>query len=325
MNDSPDPRSTQPMSALLGDLSAAPIYTVQLLGFTPKERTLFTSVFKLSSSRAMRYVEFDPATHPHADFYVVDAQDPSALEAFVVIDTDSYGGALMVGQAPNCDEPAITRPIRWAEVLMRLDELPRPAHPAQVAALIAAGYVLAAEVPSAGAAPVQPPTPVPVPSPQPPVVARAENELEISQLDNWYDREKVVTFQTDAAVLVVEPDIAARRYMAAKFIDLKYRVDFAESGEQAMELIRTHRYNAIFLETALPGVDGFEVCRAVKGRPDRRRIAVIFVTHRNSTVERVKGAMAGCDAYLTKPIDQEKLVSTLDKFLPNWRLQLPLV
>jgi CheY-like chemotaxis protein len=35
--------------------------------------------------------------------------------------------------------------------------------------------------------------------------------------------------------------------------------------------------------------------------------------------------MAGCDAYLTKPIDQDKLVFTLDKFLPNWRLQLPIV
>jgi twitching motility two-component system response regulator PilG len=125
--------------------------------------------------------------------------------------------------------------------------------------------------------------------------------------------------------MVVDPDIAARRYMAAKFIDLKYRVDYAESGEQALEMIKDHRYNAIFVETNLPGIDGYEMCRILKARPDRRRIALVFVSARSSTFDRVKGAMAGCDAYLAKPIDQDKLVSTLDKFLPHWRLQLPIV
>jgi twitching motility two-component system response regulator PilG len=102
-------------------------------------------------------------------------------------------------------------------------------------------------------------------------------------------------------------------------------VDYAESGEQALEMLREHRYNAMFMEISLPGMDGFEVCKLVKTKADRRRIAVVIVTSRTSTFDRVKGAMAGCDAYLTKPIDQDKLVFTLDKFLPNWRLQLPIV
>ncbi len=364
---SPDVTQPLALSPLVTDPVATPIFTVQLLGFSDREHTLFGSVFNLSRSRPMRYVEFDAQAHPHADFYIVDTNVKEALDNFVAINSQTYGGALFVGEtALSTDHPFIKRPIRWAEVLLRLDELPRPAHPAQVAALIAAGLVELEQVPStregldvivvADTRPPQPPVVVAEPAPvtqapsapvapAPPVVAEApavhepaplpgtetmvrvsaENDLEISTITSWYDRDEVITFRTDPAVLVIDPDIAARRYMAAKFIDLKYRVDYAENGEQALEMINTHRYNAVFLETALPGIDGYDVCKAIKGRPDRRRIAVIFVSNRNSTFDRVKGAMAGCDAFLAKPIDQDKLVATLDKFLPNWRLQLPIV
>lgn len=319
MSSSGDLQRTQPLSPLLGESSAA-TYTVQLLGFSTREQTLFASVFKLSIGRPMHYVQFDAVMHPHADFFIVDAQDPAAIEQFIVIDPESYGGALFIGAAPfNSDHPVISRPIRWAEVLLRLDELPRPAHPAQVAALVATGIVQPSQV-SVGST-----TPPAAETAAPGLAPDAENDLEISTIQDWYDRDNVVTFQTDPAVLVVDGDIAARRYMAAKFIDLKYRVDFAESGEQALEFARVNRYNAIFIETMLPGIDGYEVCKALKARADRRRVAIVFVTARVSTLDRVKGAMAGCDAYLTKPIDQEKLVAVLDKFLPNWRLQLPLV
>lgn len=361
---SPAPSQSPAVSPLVLDPVGTPIYTVCLLGFSHREHTLFGSVFSLSRSRPLRYLEFDPAAHPHADFYIVDADDAEAMRTFQQIDPQSFGGALFVGaRAVASDVPLVPRPIRWAEVLMRLDELPRPAHSAQLAALVAAGLVELEQVPndevtpddvivadashgsaqptlttpSLGAASLTAPTLTTptlttpsMPLDPPPGTAtvirtREENDLELSSIANWYDRDEVITFRTDPAVLVIDPDIAARRYMAAKFIDLKYRVDYAESGEQALEMINTHRYNAVFLETVLPGIDGYDVCKSVKSRSDRRRIAVIFVSSKNATFDRVKGAMAGCDAFLAKPIDQEKLVSTLDKFLPNWRLQLPIV
>jgi twitching motility two-component system response regulator PilG len=302
------------------------------MGFSERERTLFSSVFNLSRSRALRYVEFNPEQHPHADFFVIDTNDRHALDTFVKINPESYGGALFVGDEANrSGVTLIKRPIRWAELLLKIDELPRPTHPAQVAALVAAGLVQPEHHFANSAMPESPlNTGVLMQAPPAPVAAntvvrRQENDVELASLNNWYDREHVTTFKTEAAVMVVDPDIAARRYMAAKFIDLKYRVDYAESGEQALEMLNEHRYNAVFMEISLPGIDGFEVCKLIKGKADRRRIALIIVTSRTSTFDRVKGAMAGCDAYLTKPIDQDKLVFTLDKFLPSWRLQLPIV
>ncbi|MFN7368775.1 MAG: response regulator, partial [Burkholderiales bacterium] len=104
------------------------------------------------------------------------------------------------------------------------------------------------------------------------------------------------------------------------FLELSYRVDFAESGEQALELFRINRYNAVFMDVYLPGIDGYEVCKHIKARAERRKTAVIFVTSKHSTFDRVKGAMAGCDAYLTKPLKQARLVEVLDKFIPHWRM-----
>lgn len=328
---------TQPLTSLIGDSGATPIFTVQLLGFDSREQTLFASVFKLSLGRATRYVQFDPQVHSHADFFLIDSSNEAAVAQFASIDVQASGGALLVGEPAfeNPGFPVITRPIRWAEVVLRLDELPRPAYSAQLTALLEHGIVEIVDKPQELKAPETPkatvetasvPDQAAARSPATPALAAAENELEISSIQDWYDRNKVVTFQTDPAVLVIDGDLAVRRYMAAKFIDLNYRVDFAESGEQGIEFIRSNRYNAVFLETVLPGIDGYDICRAIKTtREDRRRIAVIFVSQRGSTLDRVKGAMAGCDAYLTKPIEQEKLVATLDKFLPNWRLQLPLV
>lgn len=351
--DQVDTFMNKSLSPLAQDLGSTPIFTVQLLGFNPKERTLFVSMFNLSKIRPIRYVEYDPASHPYADFYIISTESPAAVEQFSKLDRHSYGGAMFVGDAPiRTTLPVIRKPIKWAEVLMRLDELPRPKLPAQIHELLLAGVIsendlvihhtpehkiadsavqVTTSLPSDEAWPQTIPIePKSLEEAGPNTIIRqeqanAENALELSSLNGWYERDAVTTFTTEAAVLVVDDDIASRRYMAAKFLDLHYRVDFAESGEQALELFRVNRYNAVFLDATLPGIDGFEVCKQMKTRPDRRKTAIIFVTSRHSTFDRVKGAMAGCDAYLTKPLDQERLVEVLDKFLPNWRVNIPIV
>jgi two-component system cell cycle response regulator len=318
-----------PLPALAEDLGNTPIYTVQVLGFSSKERTLFASMFHLSKIRAMRYVEFDKALHPYPDFYIISTDSPAAIEQFSRLDRNRYG-----------------KPIKWAEVLMRLDELPRPKLSAQIHELLEAGIIgendLIIQRPAAAVNTASPSARQAAPdrsgwSETVPIEpksdteagphtlmlqhqANAENNLELESVNRWYETQNVKTLTTPAFILVVDEDIATRRYMAAKFLELSYRVDFAESGEQALELFRINRYNAVFMDVYLPGIDGYEVCKHIKARAERRKTAVIFVTSKHSTFDRVKGAMAGCDAYLTKPLKQGRLVEVLDKFIPHWRM-----
>ncbi|WP_085315920.1 response regulator [Derxia lacustris] len=299
-----------------GDSHSA-AYTVQLLGFNDRERTLFGSIFALSKHREIRYVEFNPDVHPHADYFIVDSEDAEAVESFFMIDPGSCGGGIFVG-TPAVEAlrgyPVIHRPIRWAEVMLHIDALPRPAVSAESARLMAVGLLPA----SAAANRIGPSTRVETGNA---TIARAEDDLELSQIPDWYDRSKITEFRTEPAVLVVDGDLASRRYMAAKLMDLNYRVDYAQSADQAMQLLAGSRYNAVFIDPAMPGIDGYDLARKIKGRDDRRRVAVIFATDKPSAIERVRASIAGADVFLAKPFDQSKLVATLDKFLPNWRIK----
>lgn len=110
------------------------------------------------------------------------------------------------------------------------------------------------------------------------------------------------------AVLVVDSSAIARKFLMQRLETLGYRVQGAESGEQALALIEREAFAIVFLEFLLgpkPGLDGLGLCQAIKQKNDHPRglvPAVVMVTGRAGSSDRVRGSLAGCDAYLTKPL-----------------------
>ncbi len=120
------------------------------------------------------------------------------------------------------------------------------------------------------------------------------------------------------SVLVVDDSPTVRQFMQGKLAPFGFNVDFAASGEQAIGLTAEKAYTVVFLDVVLPGVDGYQVCKLVKSK--KREIkgpAVVMLTSKGSPFDKIRGTMAGCDAYLTKPIDEDKLLAAIAKFLPN--------
>jgi two-component system, cell cycle response regulator len=72
----------------------------------------------------------------------------------------------------------------------------------------------------------------------------------------------------------------------------------------------------VFLDVIMPGIDGYQVCKLIKSKRAANKTAVIMLTSKGSPFDRIRGAMAGCDAYLTKPVDEDKLLESIVKFLP---------
>ncbi|EXJ14497.1 response regulator [Imhoffiella purpurea] len=90
----------------------------------------------------------------------------------------------------------------------------------------------------------------------------------------------------------------------------------AETGEIAMALIGRRRFDLIFLDVVLPGdVDGYQICRAIKKDATHRDVPVIMLTSKSSAFDRVRGSLAGCDTYLTKPVENQKFNTVLRKYL----------
>ena len=103
--------------------------------------------------------------------------------------------------------------------------------------------------------------------------------------------------------LVVDDSLPVRIQMNEALKPFTSHVDVAETGEEALDLINQNTYDIIFLDIILLGIDGYEVCKAIK-EGKGKDTPVILLTGNSSPADRIKGNLSGCDTYLIKPISQ---------------------
>lgn len=127
-----------------------------------------------------------------------------------------------------------------------------------------------------------------------------------------------------ARILVVEDSPDSLHLLSSRLRLRGYVVEEAVSGEEAMVMIETSPPDLLLLDVMLPGIDGHEVVRRMKGSPSLPFIPVILVTGRDSTPEKVAGLDAGADDYLVKPVDLAELEARVRSMLRIKRLQTQL-
>lgn len=88
----------------------------------------------------------------------------------------------------------------------------------------------------------------------------------------------------------------------------------ADSGEVALDIARTQKLDLILMDVSLPGKDGLTVTTELKADPKTQDIPVIAVTAHSMVKDRERIVAAGCDGYVTKPIDAVTFVSEIEKF-----------
>jgi twitching motility two-component system response regulator PilG len=65
----------------------------------------------------------------------------------------------------------------------------------------------------------------------------------------------------------------------------------------------------------LPGADGYQICRAIRKNPATKKTPVVMLTSKSSSFDKIRGSMAGCDTYLTKPVDNATFQEVVKKYL----------
>lgn len=116
--------------------------------------------------------------------------------------------------------------------------------------------------------------------------------------------------------LVVDDSTVVRRLMEFTLGPMGIELEFAGSGEDAIALTRRKRFDVVFLDVLLPGIDGYRVCKTIKGDKRTRSTPVIMLTSKNSAIDKVRGMMSGSDVYLTKPLDKSELLRAMGRCLP---------
>ncbi|MEL6643635.1 MAG: phosphate regulon transcriptional regulator PhoB [Pseudomonadota bacterium] len=120
-------------------------------------------------------------------------------------------------------------------------------------------------------------------------------------------------------VLVVEDEPAQREVLAYNLEAEGFAVSRAETGDEALLLLKEEQPDIIVLDWMLPGVSGIEVCRQVKSRANTRSIPVIMLSARSEEVDRVRGLETGADDYVIKPYSVLELMARVRSQLRRTR------
>ena len=115
-------------------------------------------------------------------------------------------------------------------------------------------------------------------------------------------------------ILVVE-DVELNLDLLVQLLEDEYEVLTAMDGSEGVELAKRERPDLILMDLSLPVIDGWEATRRIKANDHLKRIPIIALTAHAMVGDAEEALAAGCDDYMTKPLDEDILFEKLDQFL----------
>jgi len=110
-----------------------------------------------------------------------------------------------------------------------------------------------------------------------------------------------------STILVIDDDELVSRTLQRVLKTYDHNVMVANSGTEGLQLARRHPPDLFILDIMMPGMDGYQVCRQIRGDPLLKDIPVLFLTAKAKDEDKIEGFRAGADDYLIKPFNMEEL------------------
>jgi DNA-binding response OmpR family regulator len=104
-------------------------------------------------------------------------------------------------------------------------------------------------------------------------------------------------------ILVVDDSTLVAEAVKAKLEANNYDVQLAFSGEDALEKVNVEIPDLMILDVYMPGIDGFEVCRRLREKPETQSLPIVMLSSRGNIKEKLHGFRVGADDYLVKEFD----------------------
>lgn len=121
------------------------------------------------------------------------------------------------------------------------------------------------------------------------------------------------------SVLVVDDSELMRKIIGLELgkAAVPLNVDCAQNGEEALAMVAAKTYDFIFLDVMMPGIDGYETCGQIRKIAAMKKTPIIMLSAKTSPLDEVKGVMAGCTNYVTKPIKSAEFQNMLGRIM-DW-------
>lgn len=118
-------------------------------------------------------------------------------------------------------------------------------------------------------------------------------------------------------ILLVEDNEMNRDMLARRLQKRGYEVILAVDGLLAVEMTQKEKPDLVLMDMSLPGLDGWEASRRLKGDPATAGIPIIALTAHAMAEDREKALAAGCNEFETKPVDLTSLLAKMETFVPK--------
>jgi CheY-like chemotaxis protein len=172
-----------------------------------------------------------------------------------------------------------------------------PSIPASASLAPSAQFGAPALVPTPAATPTQ--RVAPVSEQQPPVIVRLAVKPQKERL----------------RALVVDDSPTVRAQLVQIIERIGMSCDSAAGGREALNLLAEKSYHIIYVDVVMPDMDGYKLTREIKRNAEYKSTPVIILTSQSSPFDRARGALAGCDTFLTKPVDLKRFYDASAKVL----------
>jgi twitching motility two-component system response regulator PilG len=263
---------------------------IALIGISAHEVRVMQTICLISKSRSHSYVLQDEVPKSPADIVIVDQDNPDALAAWERYRVENQMiSVIMLTRRPGTDPSVhqLGRPLMATRLLNLMDQIPRtqeslaftPSHTQDNHTLTTTGQL------------------------------KTKQGMQMN-----LQRKGIHT-----TALVVDDSLPVRQQIKQYLAPLVSNVELVEDGEKALTSIASRSYDIIFLDVVLPGMDGYKICREIKRNKNTKRTPVIMLTGKSSPFDMVKGKLAGCDTYLTKPVKSAIFVEIVQKYLKKSR------
>lgn len=248
----------------------------------PMERRLLEGTVKLSQRRLPRLELLNDADSKSADAVMIDARDPQSMQWAADQPWLAHKSVIWVdAQTVRNGHTAVRRPVQWPNLPMllarALQQGPQKVVDAQHAGDLPNKTARGAFTAPAAVAPVAPAV---------------------------------------RPVLVVDDSLAVRAYLRSLLESRGFAVTVADCAEAGMAAAAAAAHDCILMDVLMPGMNGYEACRSIKSRSRSGSApAIVMLTSKSSPFDHIRGKMAGCDAYLTKPVNPVQLHEVLLRYV----------
>jgi CheY-like chemotaxis protein len=129
-----------------------------------------------------------------------------------------------------------------------------------------------------------------------------------------------ITAQDAIVMVLIVEDTEDNRQMLTRLLQMSgYRVVEATNGKEAVEIAAREHPEIILMDLSLPMIDGLAATRRIRSLPEMKNVPIIAVSAHDTADFHNEALAAGCDAYITKPIDYPELEEVIERFVASHR------